>query len=156
MGGSLIEPRGMHAAVRLADGRVLFVGGTNLSDRATSSSEIYDPTSGTFSLATAQLGRIERIRRRVRRRRKISHKGSSSWRQLNSTHDADRFPRGCGVGARLSHPHRGQRSFGGARSASEGLHGTRAASSLRTVKTSQSWSCTRLAPSRSVTSASMA
>ena len=44
--GSLIEPRSEHAAVRLADGRVLVVGG---NAPGTPAAELYDPVAGTWS-----------------------------------------------------------------------------------------------------------
>jgi hypothetical protein len=51
----MIEPRGKHAAVLLRDGRVLIVGGqiNGAWGPRLSSSEIYDPRSGTFSRGPA-------------------------------------------------------------------------------------------------------
>jgi hypothetical protein len=43
--GSLIVPRGGHAAVRLNDGRVLVAGG-NGSTGTASSAELFDPSAG--------------------------------------------------------------------------------------------------------------
>lgn len=43
------EPRAHHASVRLADGRVLVVGGQVERGRATTSAEIFDPATGAFS-----------------------------------------------------------------------------------------------------------
>jgi hypothetical protein len=57
--GSLNVPRTYHTATRLADGRVLVVGGLNGNDVLTST-EIYDPVRGSFRLsgrlATAREG----------------------------------------------------------------------------------------------------
>lgn len=47
--GSLAIPRDSHAAVKLADGRVLVAGGRIASGTYTASVELFDPGSGTFS-----------------------------------------------------------------------------------------------------------
>lgn len=49
--GEMAVPRHKHAAVRLPDGRVLIIGGSGAGDyrERYSSTEIYDPASGTFS-----------------------------------------------------------------------------------------------------------
>jgi hypothetical protein len=46
--GSMTTPRAHHAAVRLADGRVLLAGGYREGSDALDSAEIYDPASGVF------------------------------------------------------------------------------------------------------------
>jgi hypothetical protein len=45
----MVDPRSMHVAVRLADGRVLIVGGTDAFGRTIATAEVYDPKTGTFS-----------------------------------------------------------------------------------------------------------
>jgi N-acetylneuraminic acid mutarotase len=47
--GSMAVPRTQHTAARLADGRVLAVGGITAGGGTTASAEIYDPGSGTWS-----------------------------------------------------------------------------------------------------------
>ncbi len=54
--GSLAHPRQSHAAVRLADGRVLVAGGSAGSEggyATLAACEIYDPSAGTFSAAAS-------------------------------------------------------------------------------------------------------
>jgi hypothetical protein len=46
--GSLSTARNEHTATRLADGRVLIVGGNDAEAHSVATAEIYDPTSGTF------------------------------------------------------------------------------------------------------------
>jgi hypothetical protein len=54
--GSMVTPRSGHDAVRLLDGRVLVVGGTeNSSGPEPTSAEIYDPASGTWSATGSML-----------------------------------------------------------------------------------------------------
>ena len=53
--GSMIEARGQHSATLLADGKVLVAGGAGVSSRADSyeelsSAELYDPTTGAWTL----------------------------------------------------------------------------------------------------------
>ena len=55
-GGMLINPRLAHTATRLADGRVLLVGGVVAGSSATSSCEIYDPATNSWT-ATGSLNR---------------------------------------------------------------------------------------------------
>lgn len=64
--GSMVEPRWWHTATVLADGRVLFTGGTvrntgyyDYDTRGRDSVEIYDPATGTFSLAGTMGGKHE-------------------------------------------------------------------------------------------------
>ena len=45
--GPMRTPRGAHVAVRLRDGRVLVVGGSD-GDQVLASTEVYDPRSGRF------------------------------------------------------------------------------------------------------------
>jgi hypothetical protein len=49
--GSMAQPRSMHTATLLRDGRVLVVGGTDFSDGANNlaTAEIYDPLTGKFT-----------------------------------------------------------------------------------------------------------
>ncbi len=47
--GSLATPRYGHAAVRLLDGRVAIIGGSDSSPGAIPSIELYDPATGTFA-----------------------------------------------------------------------------------------------------------
>lgn len=47
--GSLATPRFGHASVRLLDGRVAIIGGSDSSSGATPSIELYDPTTRTFA-----------------------------------------------------------------------------------------------------------
>jgi hypothetical protein len=49
--GSLAALRGYHTATRLADGRVLIVGGWNGGAAFNTSAEIFNPSTSTFSLA---------------------------------------------------------------------------------------------------------
>lgn len=51
--GSMITPRTIHTATRLADGRVLAAGGITLGGDATRAAELYDPASGTWSSAAS-------------------------------------------------------------------------------------------------------
>ena len=51
--GSMITPRTIHTATRLADGRVLAAGGVTLGGGATSAAELYDPATGTWSSAAS-------------------------------------------------------------------------------------------------------
>ena len=46
---SMTNARAGHRAVRLADGRVLLIGGDTLAGEPGLSAELYDPTTGTFS-----------------------------------------------------------------------------------------------------------
>ena len=55
--GSMIQPQGGATVTRLADGRVLFAGGAQVSDGGgqlvitrLATAELYDPTTGTFSM----------------------------------------------------------------------------------------------------------
>jgi hypothetical protein len=56
--GTMTTARENHTATRLADGRVLIAGGTDLGSHTISSAELYDPMTGTFSptgsMATAR------------------------------------------------------------------------------------------------------
>jgi prolyl-tRNA editing enzyme YbaK/EbsC (Cys-tRNA(Pro) deacylase) len=47
--GSLATARNLHSATRLADGRVLMVGGNDTGTHSLAVAELYDPKSGTFS-----------------------------------------------------------------------------------------------------------
>jgi WD40 repeat protein len=47
--GPMVHPRAQHAAVRLADGRVLVVGGVDEDASPIASAELYDPATGRFS-----------------------------------------------------------------------------------------------------------
>jgi WD40 repeat protein len=47
--GPMVHPRARHAAVRLADGRVLVVGGEDENASPIASAELYNPTTGRFS-----------------------------------------------------------------------------------------------------------
>ena len=59
-GPSLAVERKGHTATRLADGRVLIVGGENAGGGFLNESEIFDPTAGTFSsAATMAVGRTD-------------------------------------------------------------------------------------------------
>ena len=49
--GSLNEARTLHTATLLANGHVLFAGGTGSTGAVLSSLELYDPASGTFAAA---------------------------------------------------------------------------------------------------------
>lgn len=49
--GSMITPRTLHTATRLADGRVLAVGGATFGAGAIAAAELFDPGSGTWSAA---------------------------------------------------------------------------------------------------------
>jgi len=55
-GPSMLTPRGLHAAARLADGRVLFTGGVDASGATITSCEIYDPTTDSFQAAASLPG----------------------------------------------------------------------------------------------------
>src|SRR4029079_19506902 len=50
--GSLVSPRHDHSATLLGDGRVLIVGGSNETGRL-ASAELYDPTTGLFTMTGA-------------------------------------------------------------------------------------------------------
>ena len=52
--GSLNDARDSHTATRLADGRVLAVGGTN-SGWPVASAEIYDPSTGVWTRSASAL-----------------------------------------------------------------------------------------------------
>ncbi len=55
--GTPLVSRSAHAATRLADGRVLLCGGTDLATGSpTASAEVYDPATGTFASAGSLLG----------------------------------------------------------------------------------------------------
>jgi hypothetical protein len=63
--GSLGAPRALHAAARLADGRVLISGGCEVCDmekpesfKMSATAELYDPTAGTFSPGPAETPRF--------------------------------------------------------------------------------------------------
>ena len=49
--GNMIVPRKYFASTLLLDGRVLVTGGITANEEATDTAELYDPKSGTFSLA---------------------------------------------------------------------------------------------------------
>jgi hypothetical protein len=50
--GSMTMPRELHAAARLADGRVLVAGGFD-GNATLASAEVYDPPTGTFAAAAS-------------------------------------------------------------------------------------------------------
>ena len=52
--GSLTTPRCGHTGVRLADGRVLIVGGWSAPGRLATTAELYDPVTGTFRQVTGE------------------------------------------------------------------------------------------------------
>ena len=63
--GSLSAPRALHAAARLADGRVLISGGCQVCDiekpenfKMSQAAELYDPQSGMFSPGLAEMPRF--------------------------------------------------------------------------------------------------
>ena len=58
-GGTLVTPRSSHTATLLADGRVLLAGGYDGALAATASSEIYNPTTNTWT-ATGNLNQGRR------------------------------------------------------------------------------------------------
>lgn len=55
-GPAMLTPRALHAASRLADGRVLFTGGVDGTGAVTTACEIYDPVADTFTPAANLLG----------------------------------------------------------------------------------------------------
>jgi N-acetylneuraminic acid mutarotase len=55
-GPNMVVPRGLHAAARLNDGRVLFTGGVDGLGVVTTSCEIYDPIANTFTAVASLLG----------------------------------------------------------------------------------------------------
>jgi hypothetical protein len=57
--GGMVSYRTNHAAARLADGRVLVSGGSDLGGTRLQSAEIYDPVTGAFSAAAPMLGARE-------------------------------------------------------------------------------------------------
>ena len=60
--GTLVTPRHKHDAVRLADGRVLVIGGADRSDRVHfATTEIYDPRTATFERGPSMANRRYKI-----------------------------------------------------------------------------------------------
>ena len=56
--GTLVTPRHKHDAVKLADGRVLVIGGADRSDRVYfATTEVYDPGTGTFKQGPSMANR---------------------------------------------------------------------------------------------------
>lgn len=61
-GGALVTARHKHDAIRLADGRVLVIGGADRTDHVSfASTEIYDPRTGTFQSGPAMANRRYKI-----------------------------------------------------------------------------------------------
>lgn len=55
-GPNMVVPRGLHAAARMNDGRVLFTGGVDGLGAVTTTCEIYDPIANTFTAVASLLG----------------------------------------------------------------------------------------------------